>query len=309
MAEHYLDSSTTQPFWDNAVTPRLEIESGDVVVFECPEVGNQFTPEWTTEDMLNADGSKFHALIGSVWVKGARRGDTLQVEVLEMAHHGWGWTAYSPGFGLLTTDFDAIPYLHHWRLQGADCHFGIRDIVVPFEPFCGVMGVAPAAAGRFPTAPPHQGGGNMDVRNMGTGSTVWLPVQVEGALFACGDCHAAQGHGEVCGTAIESPMTVTLRLSVRRDFSVREAQLQCPSPLTRADSTGYHATTAHGPDLMENARNAVRYMIDWLEGTKGLTRPQAYVLCSCAADLALAQVVNAGQWVVGCYLPLSIFQA
>jgi acetamidase/formamidase len=137
---------------------------------------------------------------------------------------------------------------------------------------------------------------------------VWFPVFVEGALFSCGDCHSAQGDGELGGTGIESPMTVTLRFSVRKDFSVKELQFETTRPLARADSRGYHVTTANGPDLMENAKNAARYMIDWIVDTYDITRSQAYVLCSTAADLKISEIVDAPNFIVSAYMPLSIFK-
>jgi len=307
MTEHFLDDSLTQPFWDNSIEPRLEVESGDTLVMEVPESCGQVTPDWTDEQLAKIDFSKIHALIGSIHVKGAMPGDTLQVEVLGMDHKGWGWNGHLQGFGLLAEDFE-FAYIHHWNLKGAECHFGVKDIVVPFEPFFGTMGVAPAEPGRINTIPPRANGGNVDIRSLGPGATAWLPIFVEGALFACGDCHGAQGDGEVCGTGIETPMRTTIRLSVRKDLPVRELQFQARSPLSRTDTQGYHATTAHGPDLMENAKNAVRHMVDWLEAMHGLTRSQAYSLCSVAADLRISEIVAAPNWIVSAYLPLSIFR-
>jgi len=307
MPEHFLDDSVTQPFWDNSIEPRLEVESGDTLVMEVPESCGQVTPDWTDEQLAKIDFSKIHALIGSIHVKGAMPGDTLQVEVLGMDHKGWGWNGHLQGFGLLAEDFE-FAYIHHWNLKGAECHFGVKDIVVPFEPFFGTMGVAPAEPGRINTIPPRANGGNVDIRSLGPGATAWLPIFVEGALFACGDCHGAQGDGEVCGTGIETPMRTTIRLSVRKDLPVRELQFQARSPLSRTDTQGYHATTAHGPDLMENAKNAVRHMVDWLEAMHGLTRSQAYSLCSVAADLRISEIVDAPNWIVSAYLPLSIFR-
>lgn len=308
MAEHYLDDSITQPFWDNSVEPRLEIEPGDTVVFECPEPCGQVTPDWSDEDLANIDFAPIHALIGPVFVKGAKPSDTLQVDVLDLKHKGWGWSGHLKGFGLLAEDFD-YAYIHHWKLEGDVCYFGMNDIEIPFEPFCGTMGVAPQEAGRINTIPPRSNGGNLDIRDLGVGSTVWLPVFVEGGLFSCGDCHSAQGNSEMCGTGIESPMTVTLRFSVRKDMPLKELQFRTPSPLTKVDTKGYHVTTAHGPDLMENAKNAARYMIDWLAENKGVTRSQAYILCSQAADLKISQIVDAPNWIVSCYMPLSIFKS
>ncbi len=108
----------------------------------------------------------------------------------------------------------------------------------------------------------------MDIRDLRMGTTAWFPVFVDGALFACGDCHSGQGNGELCGTGIESPMTVTLKFNVRKDISVKEVEFQTPSPLSKSDKgAGYHVTTANGPDLMENSKNAARYMIDWIVKT------------------------------------------
>jgi acetamidase/formamidase len=308
MAEHFLDGSVTQPFWDNSVEPRLEIESGDVVTFDCPEPCGQVTPDWTDDDLANIDFAPIHALLGSVFVKGAQPGDSLQVEVLDMQHKGWGWSGHLKGFGLLADDFDYAS-IQHWKLEGDHCYFGVQDIVLPFQPFCGTLGVAPAEPGRLDTIPPRRNGGNLDIRDLGPGSKLWLPVLVDGALFACGDCHSSQGDGEVCGTGIESPMEVTLRLSVRKDVSVRELQFETRGPLTKLDTEGFHATTAHGPDLFENAKNAVRYMVEWLVDTHDLTRSQAYILCSEAADLKISEIVDAPNYIVSAYMPRSIFKS
>ena len=230
------------------------------------------------------------------------------VEILNLQHKGWGWNSHSPNFGLLAEDFD-FQFLQHWRLEGESCFFRDSDkVAVPFEPFCGVMGVAPKEDGRFVTGPPGVCGGNMDIRGLVAGATLYLPVQVAGALFSTADCHAAQGDGEVSGTGIESPMTVTLRFGLWQDRSIPEPQFITPSPLTKTDSQGYFATTAHGPDLFVNAQNAVRYMIDWLEQNHRMSRSQAYCLCSVAGDLKISEIVDAPNWIVSCYLPLSVLR-
>lgn len=306
MTEHYLDGSVTQPFWDHSVEPRLVIDPGDSVVFDCPEPCGQVTPDWTDEDLGDIDFGKIHALVGSVYVNGAEPGDTLEVEVLEMKHRDWGWTGHLKDFGLLAEDFD-YAYIHHWDLEDEVCHFGVNNIEIRFEPFCGTMGVAPREAGRLDTIPPRENAGNIDIRHINPGSVAWFPVLVDGALFACGDCHSAQGSGEVCGTGIESPMVVTLRFGLRKDLHVDQLQFRTPSPLTRADTDGYHVTTAHGRDLLKNSKDAVRAMIDWLMEKEGLTPSQAYVLCSAAADLMISEVVDAPNWIVSAYMPLSPF--
>lgn len=240
--------------WDNAVEPRLEIDPGDEVVFDCPEPTGQITPDWTA-DMLEQDVgcSLTHALVGSVYVKGAEPGDALDVEGLDFEHKGWGWSGHLPEFALLADDFDS-PYLHHWRLDGDTGHVGGQGIALPFQPFCGAMGVAPAESGRVDTIPPRANGGNIDIRHLGRGAKVWFPTWVPGALIACGDCHSIQGDGEVCGTGIESPMTGTLRVHVRKEANIPELQFEAPAPLDQLAGNGYFATTAHGPDLMEIRR-------------------------------------------------------
>ena len=307
MTEHVLDGSVTQPFWDNSVTPRLEINPGDTVVFDCPEPCGQVTPEWDDQKLANINFDPIHALVGSVYVKGAKAGDALEVEILDFKHKGWAWSGHLQHFGLLADDFD-FAYIHHWKLEGEKCRFGVNGIVLPFEPFCGCMGVAPQEPGRITTIAPGNFGGNVDIRDLRVGTIAWFPVFVDGALFACGDCHSGQGNGELCGTGIESPMTVTLKFNVSKDISVKELQFETTSPLAKSDSGGYHVTTANGPDLMENSKNAARYMIDWVVKTYGITRSQAYVLCSVAADLKISEIVDAPNFIVSAYMPLSIFK-
>ena len=133
MAEHYLDDSITQPFWDNAVTPRLSIDPGDTVVIECAEPVGQMTPDSSADDLANLDFSKVHALTGSIHINGAAAGDTLEVEILDMRHKGWGWTGHIPGFGLLQEDFD-FAYIHHWELTAKFATSGCTASHCPSSP-------------------------------------------------------------------------------------------------------------------------------------------------------------------------------
>lgn len=306
MTTHYLDDSQPQPFWDNSVEPRLVIEPGDTVVFDCLEASGQYTRNSTVEDYVKADRSLVHALNGSVYVQGAQPGDALEVEILDMQHKGWGWTAFRPGFGLLAEEFPE-PFFHVWELEGEHCHFGVNDIVLPFEPMPGCVGVAPRETGRLNTLPPRENGGNVDVRDLTIGSTFWLPVLVPGALFSTGDCHANQGQGEICGTGIECPMQVTMRFNVRKHSAIRELQYIRPSPMTRTDTAGHFGTTAHGPDLYANAQEATRQMIAWLVEQQGLSPEQAYVLCGAIVDLKISEIVDAPNWIVSAQIPLQIF--
>jgi acetamidase/formamidase len=171
------------------------------------------------------------------------------------------------------------------------------------------MGVAPREVGRLTTIPPRENGGNLDIRHLTPGTTVWFPVLVPGALFSCGDCHSAQGDGEVNGTGIETPMTVTLRFRLVKNANLRELRFQTPAgkKLTVTDDGGYYVTTAHGPDLFEDAQQAVRYMIEHLSNEYDMTPEQAYCLCGAAVDLKISEIVDAPNWIVSAYLPLSLF--
>ena len=309
MATVRLDDSAPHACWDNSLAPRLEIRPGDTVIFETLEASaGQITPKSEHAALKTLSFEPIHPLTGPVFVKGAEPGDTLEVEVVRLKHKGWGWNAVLPGFGLLAEDFGE-PYLHHYALNRVACVFR-KDIVIPYEPFCGVMGVAPREPGRLNTIPPRENGGNIDIRHMTAGARLQLPVLAKGALFSCGDCHAAQGDGEVNGTGIESPMSVTLRFRVIKRTRIPELRYVTPRrrPLTRAGTAGYFVTTAHGPDLFVNAQNAVRYMIEHVARTYRMSREQAYCLCGAAVDLKISEIVDAPNWIVSAYLPLAIFR-
>ena len=308
MANHYLDSSKVHNFWDDTLPPRVRIESGDSVVFETLEASvNQITPQSTHADVGRLDFGRVNAVTGPVYIEGAEPGDGLIVEVISLKHKGWGWTAVIPGFGLLADEFPN-PYLHISRLGEKFCEFR-EDILIPYEPFCGEMGVAPGQPGRIDTIPPRHNAGNLDTRHLGAGTRVIFPVFVPGALFSCGDAHSAQGDGEICGTGIESPMTVKLRFKLLKGAKIPEVRFitSARKKLTVADKGGYYVTTAHGPDLFKNAQQAVRYMLDYLTAEHRLTREQAYCLCSVAVDLKISEIVDAPNFIVSAYLPLGIF--
>ncbi len=185
MPTHHLDDACPHAFWDNAFPPRLSIHPGDTVVFETLEGSGQITPAFTAADFGLVDPDRVHALTGPVAVEGAEPGDTLVVEILGLKHKGWGWSAIIPEFGLLAEDFTE-PHIHHFKLEGDTCVFK-PGIHIPFEPFCGVMGVAPAELGRLDTTPPRLNAGNIDIRHLTAGTRVYLPVLHPGALFSCGD--------------------------------------------------------------------------------------------------------------------------
>jgi acetamidase/formamidase len=173
------------------------------------------------------------------------------------------------------------------------------------------MGVATDEPGRHEILPPTKGAGNIDTRHLHVGTKLFLPTFVPGAMFSAGDCHAAQGDGEVCVTGIECPMAFTLRFDVLKDQRIEPWRYRFetpPGPLQpRYDEKGYFASTALGPDLMENAKNAVRDLIDWIVSRKDLSREDAYVLCSLAADLKISQIVDRPNFGVSAYLSRAVF--
>jgi acetamidase/formamidase len=247
--------------------------------------------------------AKGHPLTGPVAIRGAQPGDVLQVDVLDLVPGAFGVTTFAPDRGLLAGDFPE-PYLKVWDLTAdrAELRPGVR---VPLAPFLGVMGVALAEPGEHSTIPPRAAGGNMDIKQLTKGSTLYLPIAVAGALFSCGDGHAAQGDGEVCITAIETTMTATLRLGVRRDLRIAGPEFETTSAGALAGRQ--YVTTGIAPDLMEASKQAVRAMIGHLVAACGLTREEAYVLCSVAVDLKISEVVDAPNWVVSAFLPMSLF--
>jgi acetamidase/formamidase len=261
--------------------------------------------------LTSLDFDRLYPLAGPIFVKGAEPGDVLEVEILSLKPLEWGWTGIIPGLGLLSEDFTE-PYIRHFDLTNGVSAALREDIHIPLAPFCGTMGVATDEPGQHMVLPPTKGAGNIDTRHLTAGTKLYLPVFVPGALFSAGDCHAAQGDGEVCVTGIECPMAFSLRFDVRKGRSLPPWRYQFitpPGPLQpKSDERGYFVSSALGPDLMTNAKNAVRGLIDWLEAEHQLSREDAYILCSLAADLKISQIVDAPNWGVSAYLALSVFR-
>ena len=308
-ALYRLDDAIVHYEWNNALPPQLTIDPGDTVVFRTRDAADRFySRASTSEDVLRRGPFKGHPLAGPVHVRGAAPGDALIVDVVAMRPTlDFGWTAVRPGRGLLPEADFPKPYLQIWDLsdgQYARC----PGVAVPLAPFPGVMGTALEEPGGHSTMPPRKNGGNMDIKQLGVGSTVALPVGVDGALFSVGDGHGAQGDGEVCVTAVEMCAEITLRFDLARDRRLPEPRFRVHGALPGATDPGpWVATTAHGPDLFAAAQQAVRYMIEHLVHERGLSREAAYVICSVAADLKISEIVDAPNWIVSAFLSESIF--
>ena len=305
--EHVIDPGLIHHAWDRDLAPALVIESGDTVHFDLLMAGDGQVLEGASFEETVLDFDTIYNLSGPVSVEGAEPGDTLEIEILSLEHGGWGWTAFLPELGLLAEDFPD-GYLMSWDLRRGGRATLAPGVDVPLTPFLGTMGNCIDEPDVHLPFPPHQGGGNMDNRHLTEGSTLWLPVLCRGALFSCGDPHAAQGDGEVCVSAIECAMKATLRFHLRKRSIAAPAFTTPPGPLAVAAAAGgYHATMGISPDLMEGAKEAVRAMIEWLVDEHGLSREHAYVLCSVAGDLKILEVVDAGVWNVSMAMPLAVF--
>ena len=288
--------------WDPAIPPVLQVSDGDTVEFVMGDAsGDQITASSTAADLVHLDFGLVDPVNGPVHVEGAERGDALLVELLEFAPADWGWTAILPGFGLLADEFPE-PALRISRVAAHGAEL-LPGLTIPVLPFCGELGVAPLT-GPLSTIPPDLHGGNMDTRHLTAGASVLLPIQHPGALFSMGDGHAAQGDGEVCGTAIETPMRALVRLSVVKGAALVAPEFDLP-PLT-VERGAVHCTNGIGPDLLQAARDAVRRMIDWMGRTAGLSPQDAYMLCSVAVDLRISEIVDLPNVIVTAHCPLSV---
>jgi acetamidase/formamidase len=295
--------------WDPAIEPIETVPSGTIVEFDTLDAsGGQLTATSTREDLATLDFARVDQVNGPIAVEGAEPGDTLQVDLLDFRPADWGWTASIPGFGLLADVFPDPAYrVTRVPAPGGRAEF-LPGIRVPIVPFCGELGVAPETGPRS-TIPPDLHGGNMDTRHLTAGATLYLPVFHRGARFSIGDGHAAQGDGEVCGTAIETPMVATVRLTARPDLHLQAPEfLTAPGAAAQSPVGQRYATDGIGPDLLTAARDATRRMIDWLGREHGVVAPDAYLLCSVAVDLRISEIVDMPNYVVTAYCPLSIFE-
>lgn len=297
--------------WDNSFVPAETVEPGSTILFHCHDSSaGQLSPSSTVDDVKTLDFGKINPVSGPIYIEGAEPGDAIKVSIDSFKPSGFGWTANIPGFGLLADQF-ADPALTIWKYDPVALEpalFGEHGRV-PLKPFAGTIGNALAEDGLHSIVPPRRVGGNLDIRDLAAGTTLYLPVEVAGALFSVGDTHAAQGDGEVCGTAIESPMDVVLTLDLVKDANLAMPRFTTPGPVTNhLDSKGYEVTTGIGSDLMEGAKAAVSQMVDLLSARYNMNPVDAYMLVSTCGDLRISEIVDMPNWVVSFYFPRCVLE-
>jgi acetamidase/formamidase len=304
MPEFTLTAASTHNRWNRDLSPQLTVGSDSMIHIECLDSsGGQVGPDSTLADFLAIDRDKIHTLTGPVLVEDAQPGDVLRVEFLKIAHRGWGWSSIIPGLGFLPEYFPE-PFFFRWKLD-QNVTRSLIPAIIPLRPFCGVVGVAPGQEGEFRTRAPGVFGGNIDVRDLTAGSTLYLPVQTPGALLSLGDAHAAQGDGEVCINGIECPVDVTVRLKLLKNKKLSAPLVESAS--LRRETAGEWIMVESDPEPLAAARRATLRMVEFLMEQWDFSRELAYLLCSVAMDLRLAQVVNVPMVTVCAGLAKSIF--
>jgi len=274
--------------------PVIEIDPGDTVTIHSVSGSPSETsrnPAHSIRPELQAIHAALaplpgpHILTGPIHVRGAKPGDALRVEILDVRlRDDWGFNIIRPGKGALLHDFPRDETLHLTIDRKAGTITTPWGMVIPARPFFGIMATAPKLEhGRLTSIVPGYFGGNMDNRELTAGSILYLPVSVEGALFSAGDGHASQGDGEVCLTAVETGLSGTLKIDV-----ISGAQLAMPY----AETANHLITMAFDTDLQEAMQEALRLAIQMIVERTHLTSVQAYSLCSMAADVRITQVVN-----------------
>ena len=282
-------------YLDAAIEPALTIDSGERVTIECVTC----TPEWMPPKNSGMDvlpditeihskvkkGSGTHIFTGPIFVRDAKIGDVLEVKIHDIKiRQNWGWNLFRGYMGTIPEDFPYMRLTHIPLDLKANVAILPSGYKVPLAPFFGQLAVAPAATfGRQNSKEPREFGGNLDCKELTAGSTIYLPVWNEGALFSTGDGHGAQGDGEVDGTAIETALAGTFEFTVRKDLGWK---------MPRAETPTHYIAFGLDTDLDDAARQALKEMIAWIVSMTGMHKDEAYALCSFACDLHVTQTVN-----------------
>ncbi len=299
MKTHRLDAGADTVHWgffDASLTPLMTVDPGDEVVISTVSGPPSAMPDarsgMIVPEALRAIHARVpqklngpHILTGPIAVRGAKAGQVLEIRIRAIElNYDWGYNAIRPLAGALPDDFERTRLIHiplDRRRMVARLPWGLE---LPLKPFFGIMAVAPPAAwGPVASPPPRRNGGNIDNKELVAGTTLYLPIHVDGALFSVGDGHGVQGDGEVCITAIETGLVGTFELKVRDDMALEWPMAETPTHVM---------TMAFDPDLDDAVVIALRDMIKLICARTGISREDAYTLCSLAADLRVTQVVN-----------------
>ncbi len=374
---HCIDDKNCFNRYHPKIPPAAKADPGDMIIFHTRDaLDAEFRLDSTADDLSTFDLGLVHPMTGPVYINGAKRGDALEVELIDIAPDEYGYTVIIPGFGFLRDVFPE-PYIVNWRLTriGAVSD-GMPGITVPYEAFPGSIGVlpgepeiqkwkareadlataggvvlTPSPGGALPakicgengkykddclrTIPPRENGGNMDVQQQQIGTKIIFPCFIDGCGLFAGDIHYAQGDGEVSGTAIEMGSVLTVRVKILpgkgtdMDMPVTvgndqiidmeptryyqtlgiplKANGEIPPSHTYLDSEKLLNLANVSEDLTISARHALLQMIDYLVKEHGLTREQAYILCSVAVDLRVGQVVDVPNFIVSAVLNMDVF--
>ncbi|XBQ17009.1 MAG: acetamidase/formamidase family protein [Oceanicaulis sp.] len=292
--------------WRPDRPPAIMIAPGESVALSALDAGyGHFSPESGDDRIRSLDQAKVNPVTGPIAVEGAAPGDALIVTIAELATADWGWTANIPGFGLLSDQFPE-PVFRAWRVDRmrSEAVYPGGIASAPLRPFMGTLGVSPGAPGRHAIIPPWRTGGNLDCRDLVAGSKIILPVEADGALLSAGDGHAAQGDGEVCGTAIETGTELVLKVELMPGAAPRAPVVEAPAS-AMPEPEPRLTTTGIGPDFVEAARTAVMEMIDRLCALRGLSPEDAYLISSVCGELRAAQLVDAPNWTAAFSFPLA----
>ncbi|NWJ21800.1 acetamidase/formamidase family protein [Marine Group I thaumarchaeote] len=374
---HCIDDKNCFNRYHPKIPPAAKADPGDMIIFHTRDaLDAEFRLDSTADDLSTFDLGLVHPMTGPVYINGAKRGDALEVELIDIAPDEYGYTVIIPGFGFLRDVFPE-PYIVNWRLTriGAVSD-GMPGITVPYEAFPGSIGVlpgepeiqkwkareadlataggvvlTPSPGGALPakicgengkykddclrTIPPRENGGNMDVQQQQIGTKIIFPCFIDGCGLFAGDIHYAQGDGEVSGTAIEMGSVLTVRVKILpgkgtdMDMPVTvgndqiidmeptryyqtlgiplKANGEIPPSHAYLDSEKLLNLANVSEDLTISARHALLQMIDYLVKEHGLTREQAYILCSVAVDLRVGQVVDVPNFIVSAVLNMNVF--
>lgn len=290
--------------WSPEVKPVIRIEPGELLEVIVPDSSTmQIKRESELSDLGAIDSSKFDAAVGAIEVAGSRKGDTLEVTIVDISPDSWGWTAIMNDFGLLKNRFPESLVI--WDISGGVAKSSsdfLKDVTIPVRPFLGIIGTAPEK-GSFGMIPPQRFGGNMDNKMNCSGARILLPVNIDGAMLSISDPHASQGDGEICGTAIEISATVRLKVRI-----IKGRQTLDPVVYSRSQESGsLMCAMGIDSDLHQASVKAAENMIQQLS-LSGFKPEEAYILCSVAGDLRISEIVDEPNFVVSMCLPTGVLK-